>query len=84
VATSLDILTSRGGAPTSVRAGFLLQGLLNLDSEIAVNILFVALVLGILMVVIYLRGKWLIALFVSSVRKLWFKMKYDSHLKNRF
>ena len=26
MATSLDILTSRGGAPTSVRAGFLLQG----------------------------------------------------------
>lgn len=54
----------------------LLQGILNLDSEIAVNIIFVSLVLAVLLLIVYLRGKWLIELFIGSVRTLWWKIKY--------
>jgi hypothetical protein len=58
-------------------AGFisLLQGVLNLDSEIAINIVFVVLVLVVLLVIFYLKGQWLVALLPRSVQARLFNIR---------
>lgn len=58
-------------------AGFisLLQGVLNLNSEIAINVVFIALALVVLLVIVYLRGRLLVQLLARSIRMHWYKVQ---------
>jgi hypothetical protein len=59
-------------------AGFisLLQGVLNLGSEIAINIVFVVLALVVLLVIFYSKGQWLLALLPRSVQARLFNVRW--------
>lgn len=60
-------------------AGFisLAQGVLNLDSEIAINVIFIALALVVLLIIVYFEGRWLVQLLASSIRMLWYKVQWQ-------
>jgi hypothetical protein len=52
------------------------QGILNLDSEIPVNVVFVLLAAIIVFFIIYWRERWIIWVFYSPIRGAWYKRKY--------
>ncbi|MGZ4864503.1 MAG: hypothetical protein ACXV5H_06535 [Halobacteriota archaeon] len=62
----------------------LAQGLLNLEYGVTVDVIFILLALFVVLLIIYLKGKWLVDLFVGFIRVIWFKIQYDKDFKKRF